>query len=971
MKSGLWVVVAVSVLAGVTPVRAGEGKGPFYFDVPVSAVQLTSGALPEAPPGTCDWQTFQRNPPVVRLNGAGEAHLVGPLDYWDFGRQLRQTSRVVLESPAAGDVNGTFVFPTCLKPGEVVTVGFRIPGKAATAEARTAFFQARADWYDGLARQGIPGAAWFRHQAMLARSGGKLPDGVAMPAQAMVPSAPGDELSRTFDLFTGNRALAENLQLDRPLLPSQPAEEKVDLSTLTGITVDEIDWKPMIEGKKPALDALASFIPADQHALFFPSFQAMLDVMDEADAFGTPILAWMEPRSEDARTKERYQKQLCLPVSTLARMLGGQVVASVAFTGSDPFLRMGSDVAVLFSPKNPEILAGHIRNNQEAARRQGADTVSGTAAGIEWSGVCTPDRSICSFLLVRSDLVVVTNSKAQLERIARTAAGTDPALAAAPEYSFFRDRYPLADPQESALLVVPDLALRRWAGPRWRIADSRRTRAAALLSELHVRYARELVEGKTEGALAAPRGFEGLGALSFSPTGIRSERYGTLEFMIPVVEMPLPKVTEAEAQAYTWFRDGYQQNWRRYFDPIALRLYVSDEEVALDGTVLPLIAGTEYRELVQLTSGQSLQPGDADPHEETLVRFVMSLNPESEPVREVGSMAVSFAPGLQGNLLSWLGRYVSIYADQDDYWVQLAATDNPEKFAKENLDRLPVAILVDVSSAMKVTAFLASVRAFVEQVAPGMTLWEPLTYKGQAYVKVSPTAAAREEDLPERLALYYAVTGKSLLITLSEDLLKRALKRQAARAEGKDTGRYVPGLAGRQVGLQAAGEVVGLLEPVIRREAGQQMQRASFANLPILNEWKRVFPERNPVEVHEAVFRTRLVCPGGGSYEWDAAAHTMHSTAYGHNGMPKEGPELLRPPVSELTFGNFGLSFEEHDGLRVRTELNRRDRAPGGFTRALGKRICAAAPCFLCTLLPFGAFVVRHAWSEAEDLFAL
>ncbi|MBM4355060.1 MAG: hypothetical protein FJ109_14960 [Deltaproteobacteria bacterium] len=971
MKTRQGVLAAALLTVLLVPATAGAGGGPVYFDVPVAQLELTSGVLPDLPAGTYTWQEFQDHPPVVRLDGPGEAHLVGAMDFWDFGRQLRENVRIAIEHPADGDVTGKLVFPSCGKPDDQVNLAFRIPAKAATAEARSAFFEARARRYEELARSGIPGAAWFRHQAAVARAGGVLPEEVPQPPGIVPQNVPSDDLHRTFDMFTGNRALAENLQLDRPLLPRQPGEETVPVSILEGITVEEIDWAPMNAGKKPALDPLSAFIPADQHALFFPTFKAMLDVMDEADAFGTPVLAWLEPRSEDARTKDRYQKQLCLPVSTLARLLGGQVVSSVAFTGSDPFLRMGSDVAVLFAPKNATLLASHVRNNQEAAKKAGATAISGTAAGLAWSGVCTPDRSICSILAVRDDLVVVTNSTAQLERIARTAAGTDPALAKAPEYTYFRDRYPLSDKHESALLVVPDMALRRWAGPKWRIADSRRTRAAALLSELHVRHADDLVAGKTDGPLPAPRGFEGLGALTFTPTGIRSQTYGTLEFMIPVIELPLAKVTEDEAQAYNWFRNGYQQNWRRYFDPIALRLYVSDEKVALDGTILPLIAGSDYKEFVALTGSTMLEPGDADPHEETLVRFVMALNPDSDPVREVGNLAVSFAPGLQGNLLSWLGRYVSIYADQDDFWYQLAAAEKPERFLEANVDRLPLAVLVDVSSAMKVTAFLASVRAFVEQTAPGMTLWEPLTWKGQSYVKVSPTAAAREDDMPERLALYYAVTGKSLLITLNEDLLKRALERQAARSLGKDTGMRVPKLAGSQVGLQAAGELLGLLEPVIRKEIGQQMQKASFANLPILNEWRRLYPDRDPVDVHEIVFRTRLLCPGAGKYSWDGKALTMKSSAYGHPGAPKDGPELLRPPMSELTFGNFGLTFEAHDGLRVRTELSRRDRAVGGITRAVGKRICAAAPCFLCTFIPLGAFLVRRLTSEAGDLFGL
>ena len=49
----------------------------------------------------------------------------------------------------------------------------------------------------------------------------------------------------------------------------------VDLTDLTGITVREMDWTALLKDAQPDLDALARYIPADQHALFFPSFNAM------------------------------------------------------------------------------------------------------------------------------------------------------------------------------------------------------------------------------------------------------------------------------------------------------------------------------------------------------------------------------------------------------------------------------------------------------------------------------------------------------------------------------------------------------------------------------------------------------------------------------------------------------------------------------------------------------------------------
>ena len=99
------------------------------------------------------------------------------------------------------------------------------------------------------------------------------------------------------------------------------------------------------------------------------------------------------------------------------------------------------------------------------------------------------------------------------------------------------------------------------------------------------------------------------------------------------------------------------------------------------------------------------------------------------------------------------------------------------------------------------------------------------------------------------------------------------------------------------------------------------MQVLSWSNLPVLNEWKRLFPDRDPVAVHAAVWGVTLQCPGGGKYVWNAQYGTMESTVYGHPGQPKAGPPA--PPVlSSFASGDFGLTLE-NDGLRARVELHR------------------------------------------------
>ena len=61
-------------------------------------------------------------------------------------------------------------------------------------------------------------------------------------------------------------------------------------------------------------------------------------------------------------------------------------------------------------------------------------------------------------------------------------------------------------------------------------------------------------------------------------------------------------------------------------------------------------------------------------------------------------------------------------------------------------------------------------------------------------------------------------------------------------------------------------------------------------NIPILNEWKRLFPGEDPVNLHQKIWQTHLISPGGGQYVWNDEWKTMESTVYGHPGQPKDGP---------------------------------------------------------------------------------
>ena len=358
---------------------------------------------------------------------------------------------------------------------------------------------------------------------------------------------------------------------------------------------------------------------------------------------------------------------------------------------------------------------------------------------MTYGGFLSPDRRVSSYVATVGNMLVVTNSLIQLQHIIETQAGQRPAMAAAPEYLFFRDRYHRDEPRESGLIVLTDAAIRRWCSPRWRIGDSRRTRAAAIMTEAQARHLNYLAFNKIN-ALPLPveDDLVGAGELRLTAAGATSSAYGSLEFMTPINEMELTKVTQVEADSYKRWRDSYQQNWRNYFDPIAVRLSSSNNTLAADLTVMPLIASTEYREFIAISEGSKLLPTSGDPHNAAF-HVALAINPNSERMRSLGREISQFIPQLKIEPFSWVGKSVAVYVDDDPIWEEAAQAKKPDEFFRDHLGELPIAAYIESSNSLKMALFLTALHGFIDVSAPGLIVWENKTHLDQTYVKLSAT----------------------------------------------------------------------------------------------------------------------------------------------------------------------------------------------------------------------------------------
>ncbi len=896
------------------------------YDVPLLELALAKGVeLPtypdQAPYGK--WDVYAAMWPYAVIEGEGEALVTLPgYSPNEWQRPGHGAGRLLVRTASPRDVRGLLFVPKNDWSG-MLRLEFTIPAARATSD-EAAFLRAQAQHYARLLHERVAGAAWFRHRLDEIRK--RLGEAAANePAVAQWDNpTTDDDLLETYALFSGGRALAENLQLDRAIPTAAADDSSVALSSIEGITVREFKWESRLEGPT-VLDPLADLVPDDQHALFFPSFQAMVDVLDEAAQLGVFALSAFEEQSTDARTRERYERQLCLELDAFARALGGMAIESVAFTGSDPYLRTGSDVALLFRAKSVEALRAFIASRQDAASAAaGARKVEGEIDGLSYRGVVNDTHTVSSYLAEVSGVLVVANSLEQLRQIARVSAGELAPLAKAGEFRFFRQRYPLAAAKgagESAFLILPDAAIRRWCGPKWRIAASRRTRAAAVLAELDAEHAEELLRGisRPVALVFDSQGFD-LGELRLTPDGAWSSIYGSLSFQTPISELEIETVSSSEASFYQRWKDGYQQNWSGYFDPIALSISVEPDRLAVDLTVMPLILGTDYAEMRTFVGAAALGPDDGDRHEESIFHFALALDPKTEPIQEIGR-EISGQIAELADPMGWIGGSFEVYADADVFWEDLSELEDSRAAFEElagNLNEIPLVVSFDVGSAVKLAAFLSTLRGFVESSAPGLLNWNNVEEGGHRFVEIRAITGMTDD-----FSLFYATAPEAFVITLKKEALLRALDRLAQRrsSEAQAPESSAQAWIGESVSLEVERQGLNVFGLLFGESWTSSLRNRSWASFPILNEWKRQHPDQDPVAVHERIFGERLRCPSGGEYVWNDAWKTMESTVYGSPAEPRSDLELP-PSWKEILKARFGLTFEE-DGLRARAEVER------------------------------------------------
>ncbi len=659
-------------------------------------------------------------------------------------------------------------------------------------------------FYQGAAR-------WFKSRDSLpfySYAASRLQQRIAPSAEApnnLIVQRPGlqGDLLPLMDLYSGATSTREALQTDRALLTRDaPQERTIPLTELTPPALASHPWDAMIAKLKrtPRVEPTASVIPHDMIYLYFQDLRELVALAADLDNLLSPALRALEGSGADAFMVARYERQLIIERTVLSKTLGHVAAKGVALVSSDPFLREGNDVSLVFHVNNRATLTSALDAFILKAKSAHPDLTQSdvTIGGVTARLARTPDGRLQRYQLELGEHLILTNSADAAARFVSAHQGTTPSLARSGDFRMMRAIYPYDAPKATGFLFLGDALVARIISPKLKIAQARRMAAQADLAAVaHAAMLFRIMEGRAPQDTASliergwlpPHGDKHADGtpITYAPMlGPRSDAWGGLDHLTPLIGVEVDSVTEQERDAYTRFERGYRDNWTQLIDPIGVQLTreANGAHLSLDGRMLPLIEGSEYNSLIQLVGQRVMRPGAPTGG----LEWTFAIGDDASLRREVArAMQKSFGEATLN--LSWLGDFITVGArDKSALWdlallahrsLRMGSTydnEDPRLEPLALLTRAPVYVMIHITNPVVLAATIARIKQRSDEFASGLVRWAPgELYREIATVTLSEEVAQSGRQGQPPFTLHYAIANQRLIFALRRDVLEDQL----------------------------------------------------------------------------------------------------------------------------------------------------------------------------------------------------
>jgi hypothetical protein len=739
-------------------------------------------------------------------------------------------------TPLAGEI---FLAAASSLPGK------RLHFRAEIAAGTKSDPSLAADWMQALAGRlsGGPFQAFASARlGEIARQKKPSPARRITHTRPIAPARVSDELATLMETTTGAIAIQEALQHDRSLfLTSTRQPASVLLSSLSGPKLARQPWSEMLKrlGTPVPPEPLAAAAPADFYYVRASGITVLLRLLDQIDAWGTPAAQIVGGDAEDHDLMARYSAELGLERGPLTSVFGPAVVAELGLVGSDPYVKEGSDVTVLFRVKNQTLfdsaLQAALANHAQSHGAITSETLS--LAGVDVKVARSADGVVRQHRASVGDLAFVSNSPGALKRVLETVQGKGPKLADELDFQYMLARD--ASTKADGIAYMSDRFVAEVVGPRQKIAEARRQVALAeLMTPGFAALLYGWVNGKSPASVDEVVGagllarqelsHAGGGAITWRPGETARSPWGTPAALTPLADIAAPeRVTEAERAGYERFARSYEYDWATYIDPVAVRFAMepvsgpgASTRMTIDLRELPLLDATKYRTIGEQVGAARFE---VSPIGVPGVRAVVGIG-EHSWLREATSHLQSFSEH-HTLKFEWLGdwamvgmldrsRLASVALDVSSANDRDLLQPPPEKGhgvpsdddLVADLVGLPAYAAIGIRSPVGAALALAGLRAIASETVPGLVDWgESGTHRGVSIVRVALSRQKAREEFGKDVAaqLFYAITDGAILLALSEPVLRGLID---DRLEGKGPKPPADKGGGTQFAIDLAGD---------------------------------------------------------------------------------------------------------------------------------------------------------------------
>ena len=434
-----------------------------------------------------------------------------------------------------------------------------------------------------------------------------------------------------FGVLGGRAAMQETLQMQLLNMTRKTEGPGVPVADIAGVEVKSHPFKEMLDGKPGGRLPLADAVPLDRFALFIRRPGSLLPMLGQGGKFMARVGTSATGRSLRYDLEGRYLRRLGLDRAWLEQLLKSGFVTEMVLVLPDLFVVDGTEVTAISRSPQAALLKPLL------AMAGVKDLSPGKVAAVR-----LPGGNMCYWSLM-DDLVIVSTNREEIDRALGAKAGRTPSLGKSDEFRYMLTK--LAPTSRTRMFAYfSDPFIRRLVGPEVKIGQLRRVKERARLEGLTAAALLFRADGHevppTIDLLLDSRylpdyaAWDGL-SLDDDMRAV-SETHGRLGELASVSSHPILLATAGEAEAYKQYVQAYTRFWRRFFDPIAVRLDdTEDGGLTVETFILPLLDNSMYNNVRQVIGSGKEKGGLKVPQLKPEPVLLASLNLTEKVWRDV------------------------------------------------------------------------------------------------------------------------------------------------------------------------------------------------------------------------------------------------------------------------------------------------------------------------------------------------